>query len=71
MRYVQHRIRNHPEGEITASAQCLAPDCAWTALPTADVAAVDVACMGHTGRTAHPTFARTYEYVALVERVGE
>lgn len=71
LRYVQHRITSHPEGEVTVSAQCLAGDCDWTCLPIADVAAVDVACMAHTGRTGHPTFARRYEDVALVERVGE
>ncbi|MFE9257910.1 hypothetical protein [Streptomyces sp. NPDC006879] len=71
LRYAVHRIISHPAGEVTVSAQCLAADCGWVAAPSADVAAVDVACMSHTGRTGHPTFARRYEDVALVERVGE
>lgn len=69
LRFVRHRIVSHPEGEVTVSAQCLAADCGWSALPSADVAAVDVACMSHTGRTGHPTFARKYEDVALVTRI--
>ncbi|CAL9380559.1 hypothetical protein SUDANB120_01048 [Streptomyces sp. enrichment culture] len=71
LRFVQHRITRHPQAEITASAQCLDPDCGWSALPTGDVASVDVECMAHTGRTRHTTFARQYEDVALVERIGD
>ncbi|WP_327169062.1 hypothetical protein [Streptomyces subrutilus] len=71
LRFVQHRIISHPRGEVTVSAQCLDGDCGWSALPNPDVASVDVECMAHTGRTGHPTFARRYEDVALVERVGE
>lgn len=71
LRFVQHRIISHPEGEPTVSARCLSGDCDWSASPTADVASIDVDCMAHTGKTGHPTFARRYEDVALVERVGE
>jgi hypothetical protein len=69
LRYVQHRIVSHPQGEVSVSAQCLAGDCTWICPPTSDIAAADVACMAHTGRTGHPTFARRYEDVALVTRV--
>ncbi|WP_456293824.1 DUF7848 domain-containing protein [Streptomyces goshikiensis] len=69
MRYVRHRITSHPTGEISVSAQCLDPDCGWASAVIPDVAAVDVACMSHTGRTGHPTFARKYEDVALVTRI--
>ncbi|MGW0362663.1 DUF7848 domain-containing protein [Streptomyces sp. NPDC002990] len=70
LRYVTHRIVSHPQGEVTVSAQCLDGACGWTAGPITDVASVDVDCMAHTGLTGHPTFARRYEDVALVERVG-
>lgn len=71
LRFVQHRIISHPDGEVTVSAQCLDGACGWVAGPIADVAQVDIDCMAHTGRTGHPTFARRFEDVALVERTGK
>lgn len=72
LRFVTHRITSHPEGEVTVSARCLHGECDWVAEPSADVAKVDVECMAHTGRNvSHDTFARRYEDVALVTRLGE
>lgn len=69
LRYAEHRIRRHPESEAVASARCLHGACRWEAPPNADVGAVDIACMAHTGRHPdHDTFARMFTDVALVER---
>lgn len=68
-RAVQHAIGTHPQSEITLTAHCLRPGCGWTLAATADLKAADLAMMTHTGRTGHPTFARTYEDVALVRRL--
>ncbi len=66
---VKHTIGTHPRGEISVSARCLDGGCGWTLEATADLKAADLAMMTHTGRTGHPTFARTYEDVALVRRL--
>ncbi|GAA0377027.1 hypothetical protein GCM10010319_64490 [Streptomyces blastmyceticus] len=69
IRTVKHTIGTHPRGEITVSARCLDGGCLWTLAATADLKAADLAMMAHTGRTGHPTFARTFEDVALVRRL--
>lgn len=66
LRYVKHRITQHPDTEVTFEAKCLM--CGWEAAPSADGAAVDVDCMSHTGRTQHNRFRRLCTSVALVER---
>jgi hypothetical protein len=67
LQYVQHRTTKHPDTEVTFEAECLKRD--WTATPSTDGAAVDVQCMGHTGRTGHQGFRRICTSFALVERV--
>ncbi|WP_073757536.1 DUF7848 domain-containing protein [Streptomyces sp. CB02923] len=69
IRAVQHAIGTHPRSDVTVSARCLAGGCLWTLAVTADLKAADLAAMAHTGRTGHPTFARTFEDVALVRRL--
>lgn len=69
IRHVQHSIGTHPRGEVSVSARCLDGGCGWTLAATANLKAADVAMMSHTGRTGHPTFARTFEDVALVRRL--
>ncbi|MFH9423374.1 hypothetical protein [Streptomyces sp. NPDC017529] len=69
IRAVKHAIATHPRSEITVSACCLTGGCSWTLTATADLKAADLAMMTHTGRTGHPTFARTFEDVAFVRRL--
>ncbi|MGW1941437.1 DUF7848 domain-containing protein [Streptomyces goshikiensis] len=66
MRYVTHRIAQHPDTDITFEAECL--KCEWKATPSTDGAAVDVECMSHTGRTGHAKFRRLCTSFALVRR---
>jgi hypothetical protein len=67
LRYVQHRITKHRGTDVTFEAECL--KCDWTATPSTDGAAVDIECMGHTGRTRHQGFRRVCTSFAMVERV--
>ncbi|WP_329465042.1 hypothetical protein [Streptomyces sp. NBC_01431] len=69
IRPVKHSIGTHPHGEITVSARCLDSACLWTLAATSDLKAADLAMMTHTGLSGHPTFARTFEDVALVRRL--
>ncbi|MFI6050804.1 hypothetical protein ACIBCO_12035 [Streptomyces violascens] len=69
IRPVQHSIGTHPRGEVTVSAHCLDGGCPWTLAATADLKAADLAMMTHTGLSGHPTFARTFQDVALVRRL--
>ncbi|MFH8344656.1 hypothetical protein [Streptomyces sp. NPDC018045] len=69
IRAVKHAIGTHPQSEVTVTAQCLSGGCSWTLAATTDLKAADLAMMAHTGRAGHPTFARTYEDVALVRRL--
>ncbi|WP_456044202.1 DUF7848 domain-containing protein [Streptomyces virginiae] len=66
MRYVTHRIVQHPDTDVTFEAECLR--CEWHATPSTDGAAVDVECMSHTGRTGHTKFRRLCTSFALVRR---
>ncbi len=66
LRYVQHRITQHPNTDMTFEAECL--HCEWTARPSEDGATVDVECMGHTGRSGHKGFRRVCTSFALVLR---
>ncbi|MFF5669784.1 hypothetical protein ACFY8S_06525 [Streptomyces hygroscopicus] len=68
LRYVTHRITQHPETDVTFEAECLR--CDWSATRYEDGAAVDIECMGHTGRTGHEGFRRVCTSFALVERAG-
>ncbi|WP_052865615.1 DUF7848 domain-containing protein [Streptomyces niger] len=69
IRAVKHAIGTHPRSKITVSARCMNGGCPWTLETTADLKAADLAMMTHTGRTGHPTFARTFKDVALVRRL--
>ncbi|WP_030145897.1 hypothetical protein [Streptomyces violaceorubidus] len=66
LRYVQHRITEHPDTDVTFEAECL--HCNWTAQPSTDSAAVDVECMSHTGRSNHKGFRRARTSFAMVVR---
>ncbi|WP_282699470.1 hypothetical protein [Streptomyces sp. CC219B] len=66
LRYVRHRITQHPDTDVTFEAECLL--CEWTATPSTDGAAVDVECMSHTGRTGHGGFRRICTSFAMVVR---
>lgn len=68
VRFVKHRITQHPDTDVTFEAECLAYECGWKASPSADGAAVDIECMSHTGRTGHEGFRRLCTSFALVER---
>ncbi|SCF94627.1 hypothetical protein [Streptomyces sp. Ncost-T10-10d] len=68
LRYVKHRITQHPDTDVTFEAECLAYPCEWTANASPDGAAVDVECMSHTGRTGHTSFRRVCTSFALVVR---
>jgi hypothetical protein len=69
LRYVSHRIAQHPDTDVTYEAECLR--CDWQATPSTDGAAVDVECMSHTGRTGHAGFRRLCTSFAFVQRQGE
>ncbi|WP_043733966.1 hypothetical protein [Streptomyces zinciresistens] len=66
MRYVMHRIAEHPDTDVTFAAECL--HCGWKATPADDSASVDVACMSHTGRAGHAGFRRIRTSFAMVVR---
>ncbi|QNP65101.1 helix-turn-helix domain-containing protein [Streptomyces genisteinicus] len=68
LRYVTHRITQHPDTDVTFEAECLR--CGWSATPSEDGSAVDIECMGHTGRTGHEGFRRVCTSFALVVRAG-
>ncbi|WP_308296055.1 hypothetical protein [Streptomyces sp. ISL-96] len=66
MRYVVHRITEHPDTDVSFGAECL--HCKWKATPADDSAAVDVECMTHTGRSGHAAFRRIRTSFAMVVR---
>ncbi|WP_456340836.1 DUF7848 domain-containing protein [Streptomyces shenzhenensis] len=66
MRYVLHRIIEHPDTDVTFEAECL--HCGWKATPGDDSAPVDVECMKHTGRSGHAGFRRIRTSFAMVVR---
>ncbi|MGW3082865.1 DUF7848 domain-containing protein [Streptomyces sp. NPDC001110] len=71
LRYVTHRITQHPDTDVTFEAECL--HCEWTAHPSEDGATVDIECMGHTGRSGHKGFRRVCTSFAIPrqsERTG-
>lgn len=67
--HVRHKVATHPQSEVTVTARCMSVGCSWTLAPTANLKAADEAMMTHTGLHGHPTFARTFEDVALVRRL--
>lgn len=68
LRYVKHRITQHPDTDVTFEAKCLTHGCGWAVQPSTDGAAVDAECMSHTGRTGHGSFRRTCTSFAIVVR---
>jgi len=66
LRYVTHRITQHPDTDVTYEAECLR--CDWKAGPSEDGAAVDLECMRRTGRAGHQSFRRVCTSLALVVR---
>lgn len=66
MRYVMHRITEHPDTGVTFEAECLY--CGWKANPADDSEPVDVECMSHTGRSGHAGFRRIRTSFAMVVR---
>lgn len=67
-RHVKHTIRRHPGTEATVGARCLKIDCEWTARDGLTVKECELACLGHSGRTGHRSFQRTFTDMAVVER---
>ncbi len=66
LRYVTHRITQHPDTGVTYEAECLR--CGWKAGPSEGGADVDLECMRHTGRSGHQSFRRVCTSLALVVR---
>lgn len=66
LRFVMHRITDHPDTAVTFEAECL--HCGWKATPADDPAPVDVECMSHTGRSGHSGFRRIRTSFAMVVR---
>ncbi|MFJ3800209.1 hypothetical protein ACIPSJ_28510 [Streptomyces sp. NPDC090088] len=66
MRYVMHRITEHPDTGVTFEAECL--HCGGKSTPAGDSAPVDTACLSHTGRSGHAGFRRTRTSFAMVVR---
>ena len=66
MRYVMHRITEHPDTDVTFEAECL--HCKWAATPSSESASVDVECMSHTGRSGHKGYRRIRTSFAMVVR---
>lgn len=66
LRYVLHRITEHPNTEVTFEAECLW--CKWKAEPSTESESVDVECMSHTGRSGHKAFRRVCTSFAMVVR---
>lgn len=72
MRFVNHRIFSLPRTPPVVSAKCRYEDCTWEATESADVADVDRQCMSHTSLNPyHSMFSRSYEDIAIVQRVSE
>ncbi len=71
MRPVKHVIRSHPGTAPTVAARCLKIDCGWAARDGLTLAECDLACLGHSGRTGHRSFQRTFTDMAVVERVSD
>lgn len=69
LRFVQHRITQHPDTDVTYEAECLR--CAWKATPSTDGGAVDVECMGHAGVSNHRGFRRIVTGFAYVVRADD
>lgn len=68
MRFVTHRITQHPDTDVTFEAECLTYECGWTATPSTEGGEVDVECMSHTGLTGHAGFRRLCTSFAFVVR---
>ena len=66
MRYVMHRITEHPDAGVNFEAECL--HCGWKTASTDDSAPVDAECMNHTGRSGHAGFRRVRTSFAMVVR---
>ncbi|MFC5803985.1 hypothetical protein [Streptomyces formicae] len=66
MRYVRHRITEHPDAGVMFEAECL--HCGWKPTPAEDSASVDAECMSHTGRSGHAGFRRIRTSFAMVVR---
>jgi hypothetical protein len=66
VRYVMHRITEHPDTDVTFEAERL--HCKWKATPSTESASVDVECMSHTGRSDHASFRRIRTSFAMVVR---
>ncbi|MGW6571655.1 DUF7848 domain-containing protein [Streptomyces sp. NPDC054945] len=72
MRYVNHRIIPLARKRPVVSARCLHEGCAWQAETGSDVAEVDRQCMSHASlHPYHAMFGRTFEDVAVVQRVSQ
>ncbi|MEU6315910.1 hypothetical protein [Streptomyces sp. NPDC047014] len=69
MRYVEHRIRSHPDSDPVVAARCTRRGCTWRARPGLTVEECDTACMAHTGRTGHSRFLRQFSQLAVVDPV--
>lgn len=69
VRHVVHRITEHPDTEVTYEADCL--HCGWSATPSTDGPAVNLACMEHSGKSNHRGFRRTMTGFIFVVRDGE
>ncbi|MEW1611353.1 MULTISPECIES: hypothetical protein [unclassified Streptomyces] len=66
LRYVLHRITEHPDTDVTFEAECR--HCGWSSTASTDTEAVDVECMSHTGRSGHKGFRRVRTSFATVVR---
>ncbi|MFY0513528.1 hypothetical protein ACOMD4_24535 [Streptomyces anulatus] len=69
VRHVKHTIKQHPNTDVTYEAECL--HCKWAAIPSTTMAAVDVECLSHAGRSNHRGFRRIVTGFAFVIREGE
>ncbi|MFD4635308.1 hypothetical protein ACFVYR_30840 [Streptomyces sp. NPDC058284] len=69
LRFVTHRITEHPDVPAAYSATCKA--CGWSTGPEPDAAPVDVACLEHAGRSGHRAFRRLRGSDAFVVREDE
>ncbi|MFC7979521.1 hypothetical protein ACFUT3_30350 [Streptomyces cinereoruber] len=68
LRFVEHTITQHPDGERTITLRCMRPGCGWSVAPTAELGRAQDDAIEHMGRTGHAIFSRTLEDMAVVVR---
>ncbi|MGA5217326.1 hypothetical protein ACPCAE_14785 [Streptomyces cinereoruber] len=68
LRFVDHTITQHPDGERTLTLNCVHPGCGFLVAPTVELDRAQLEAIKHTGRTGHAIFSRLLGDLAVVVR---